>query len=446
MGKQANRRNLGILVLLFVLITIGLGGFYIYTGYGSGRRPSGSGSTATGDGTTVPELLDGPELTAEYGQPGNPLAELVRVRRTVKAKRAEELAWDEAQVTMELFGNDAVRTFDRSTADILFGQGDMVKVDENTLIIITPRRSHHDEDEISVAFLSPDLLEAMRDRPVEEQRQKLLEAAAEREVRISVVATEGVAPSESRLDVKTLSDASTTFASRSGTLRVVGPQGTEVILQENTATRLDEVGDLLKPPRALPAAPDLVKPRHGATYATQRKAPRVRLRWKAVPRATVYRLVVANDPRFEAIFADELLDHTGLVLHNLEPGTYYWRVAAQDAEGFEGRFSDARKLETLYDDIPPNLTIVSPPDMFIAPVPSVDLVGKTDRGARVRVNGEPVTVRSDGTFKHTVSLTEGVKLITVEALDSAGNVKYGKRLIHYRGPSRSKVAVMQGER
>ena len=47
----------------------------------------------------------------------------------------------------------------------------------------------------------------------------------------------------------------------------------------------------------------------------------------------------------------------------------------------------------------------------------------------------------DGGFTHTLALAEGVNLITVEAIDSAGNVEYGKRLVTYRG-KRSAVAML----
>ena len=105
------------------------------------------------------------------------------------------------------------------------------------------------------------------------------------------------------------------------------------------------------------------------------------------------------------------------------------------------RAPSARPARSTLDDTPPQLTIAFPPDMFVSPEPQLEVSGKTDRGARIRINGYTVPVAPDGGFTYTLDLAEGVKLITFEAIDSAGNVEYGKRLITYRG-KRSSVAML----
>jgi hypothetical protein len=243
--------------------------------------------------------------------------------------------------------------------------------------------------------------------------------------------------------VKTLSDETNVLVSRAGTVKIIGPDGTEIILDENMATTLGP-GGLLAAPRALLRAPMLASPRDGKVYAFQRRTPRVRLSWKPVSGAGAYQVVVARDSEFNNIFVDEIQQKTSLIAHNVEPGKYYWRVRTQDADGIEGAFSAVRTIRTTRDDTPPQLAITFPPDMFISPGSQVEVKGKTDPGARVRINGDTVPVASDGGFTHTLNLVEGATLITVEAIDSAGNVEYGKRLITYRG-KRSTVAMLSEE-
>ncbi len=268
----------------------------------------------------------------------------------------------------------------------------------------------------------------------------LQEAITSREVHVVKIAGGGADGKSVRVGVKTLSGGSNALVSRAGTVKVIGPDGTEIILEENTATTLGP-GGLLAAPRALLRAPALASPRDGKVYAFQRKAPRVKLRWKPVNRADAYRIVVARDPEFNNIFVDEILQRTSLLAHNVEPGSYYWRVKAQDADGIEGAFSTTRTIKTTLDDTPPQLTVAFPPDMFVSPGPKVEVRGKTDRGSRVRINGHTVPVAPDGGFTHTLDLAEGAMLITVEAIDSAGNVEYAKRLITYRG-KRSLTATL----
>jgi hypothetical protein len=75
--------------------------------------------------------------------------------------------------------------------------------------------------------------------------------------------------------------------------------------------------------------------------------------------------------------------------------------------------------------------------MSVAPQPNVDLKGRTEPGARLKVNGQKVPVAKDGSFTLAVTLKEGVNLFTVEAADPAGNTAYGKRVLTYKGGKRA---------
>ncbi len=289
-------------------------------------------------------------------------------------------------------------------------------------------------------MLSPALLQRIADEPVEEQERLLQEAVDAREVQVVKIVGGDPDGENVRVGVKTLGDALNSIVSRSGTIKIIGPDGTEIILDEDMATTLGPEG-LLAAPRTLVGAPALAKPRNGKLVTFQRRIPSVKLSWKSVDRAAAYQIVVARDAEFNAIFVEEILRTTSLVAHNMEPGTYHWRVKAQDEDGIEGAFSPTRTVRTARDDVPPELAIAYPPDMFIAPGPEVEVKGITNRGAIVRINGRPVPVAQDGAFSQTVTLKEGTMLITVEAVDAAGNVEYGKRLVTYRG-KRTTVATL----
>jgi len=370
---------------------------------------------------------------------GTRVATLVSFERSVKSKRADELAWENAREEMSLYGNDSVRTFERSRANILFGRQNVIEVDENTLIIIKTRHTRSD-DEISVALLSPALLKKIAGQSVEEQERMLQEATNSQGARVVKIAGGGADGEGVRVGVKTLSDESSAFVSHGGTVTVTGADGTEIILNENMTTTLGPDG-ILSSPRTAVFAPVLTSPRDGKVYTFQRKVPRVILSWEPVNGAGAYRIVVARDSQFNNIFIDEVLLNNSLVAGNMEPGSYYWRVTAQDADGIESAFSASRTIKTTQDITPPQLTIAFPPDLFVSPEATVDVRGKTDRGARVRVNGHSVPVATDGGFMHTLDVAEGAMLITVEAIDPVGNVEYGMRLITYRG-KRSRVAML----
>jgi len=447
------RRGIGILALFLLLAALGTGGFYVWQSRfpwePSAPPPAPAPPTAAvAAPTALPAELPPPTLTGEAPAAppaGEAIATLVGFERSVKSKRASDLTWEDAKPQLSLYDNDAVRTFEKSSATISFGPNDIVEVEENALVVIKPRSSQGEGDEISLALLSADLLKELEAKPAAEQTQAIAAAAAKRELTIRPVAAAGKAAGKTRIAIRSMPDRSTTVAALTGGLKIVGPKGGEVVLKEKMVTKISEAG-LVAQPRVLPGAPDLVSPRDGENYPFLRKAPKVDLAWKSVDRARGYHVVVATDAAFRKIFAYEKVDGTAFSVHNLQPGTYYWRVRATDPDGFEGPYSSVRSVKALVDDTPPPLAILSPPEMFVSPSPSVEIKGRTEKDARVKINGQKVSVAADGSFSLPVTLKEGVNLVTIEAVDQAGNAEYGKRFITYKGAKRSATASVSGNR
>jgi hypothetical protein len=425
------KKTTTVLAVLLVLAALAGGGFFVFKDYLPGFQPPKPGPPAA-----LPAETPAP---VEPQTGGAAMATLVNMERTVKAKRASDLSWEDAQQQMPLYANDAVRTFDKSSATIAFGPNDLLEVDQNALVIIKPRPKGGDESEISLALLSSDFLDGLASKPAPEQDKAIQAAASARQLTIRPLPGSRKAGEKTRVAVHTLPDKSTSVAALSGSLKITGPKGNEVVLKEKMVTKITDAGILQ--PRLLPGSPEPLFPADGATYGFQRKAPRVELKWRPTERARTYRVAVATDPQFKRIFVDEKVDGTSLPVRIQQAGTYYWRVRAQDADGFAGPYSAVRSVRADYDDAPPALAILSPPEMFVAPAPSVVLKGRTERDARVKVNGQKVAVGADGTFTFPLTLKEGVNLVTIEAIDPAGNSEYGKRLITYKGSKRATASV-----
>jgi hypothetical protein len=439
------RRGIGIVALLLLLGALGAGGYYIIQNGLPWEAPPREIPTQPRQVAMPPvEDLPVPQLAGDAPlSPGDAVATLVEFSRTVKSKRAHDLAWKEPQAQMPLYDNDAVRTFERSSATLAFGADDLVEVDQNSLVIIKPRRSVEGEEEFALALLSPEFLDGLTSKSEQEQRQAIAAEAETKQVRIRKVAKPSGGSGKSRIALKRLPDKSTAVTSLSGTMKVVGPKGSEVTLKEKMVTKISPKGAISKP-RSLLGAPSLASPRDGATYSFGSKPPQVEMSWKPVRDAKAYRIVVARDRSFKKIFADEKVRGTSFPIRNMQLGTYYWRVRAQDADGFVGSYSTARSLKAIRDTRPPKLSILFPPEMYVSPGERLEMKGKTDRGARIKVNGEVVRVAADGSFAHVLTLKEGVNLVTVEVSDNAGNFDYGKRVITYKGGKRTRAAGVSG--
>ncbi|MEW5760214.1 MAG: right-handed parallel beta-helix repeat-containing protein, partial [Candidatus Thermoplasmatota archaeon] len=82
-------------------------------------------------------------------------------------------------------------------------------------------------------------------------------------------------------------------------------------------------------------------------------------------------------------------------------------------------------LKVFRDTIPPNLKIEKPEDGAYTNRHTVEIIGKTEKNAIVKVNG--IVVEADGKFNTTVKLEkEGENIIIVEAWDEVGNYNISK--------------------
>ena len=439
-------------VLILILLLNAASGVYIYQRMREGKKPVPAAppkqaAVQPSEPVPAPEAAVEPvppPVTAEpapepTGVEGVPLAVLVGGANEVKVRISGSEEWQAAQLKMPLYQNDAVRTYENATAQIAFGEQGSLEVGQNTLLIIKPLRREALGKEIAVAPVPGEIADRIASAPPAERAGALEAEAAKRQVTIRPVPGQGKTAGKTRAMVRALPDQSTSVEAVTGTLEVARPQGAGVTVKEKMVTRVDDKGALAAPRLPL-TSPALLSPKDGAAYAFQSKIPRVEMTWKQVERATDYRILVASDASFKSIFADEKVKGTSLTLTNLPPGTYYWRVSARDSEGFTGAYSASRSLKAVYDDSPPQLSILSPRDMFVSPTPAVDLKGKTESAVRVKVNGEKVSVAQDGSFTHTLTLKEGVNMVTIEAIDPAGNLAYGRRVLTYRGGKRSPLA------
>ena len=72
---------------------------------------------------------------------------------------------------------------------------------------------------------------------------------------------------------------------------------------------------------------------------------------------------------------------------------------------------------------PPQITLAAPQDGLVTTERSLVIEGRTEREVALRVNGKPVSPDSNGNFKDTLDLQEGLNLITV-----VGTKKHSKEM------------------
>lgn len=89
---------------------------------------------------------------------------------------------------------------------------------------------------------------------------------------------------------------------------------------------------------------------------------------------------------------------------------------------------------------PPSLVLSSVKEKMVVHEPSILVVGRTEAGASVTLNGRALAVDSQGSFQGLVDLVEGENLIQAEAVDQAGNVATLTHRVTYALPAASPAA------
>jgi hypothetical protein len=129
--------------------------------------------------------------------------------------------------------------------------------------------------------------------------------------------------------------------------------------------------------------------------------------------------VAANDAgEFE--FGDILLD---------QGESTFTAIAISDNGGSS---EPSKELTVVFDNVPPSLTMVNPSeDALKVSSPDFDVVGISDKGVSVTVNGRVAMVDDTGKFKLKYQLNSGNNDIEIIVTDLAGNETRKKISITY---------------
>ena len=346
--------------------------------------------------------------------------QIIAIQSKVEVQRANQTHWEKAREKQPLYNGDFVKTAADASAEVLFSDGTVYRIGPDSLLEVH-REAHTGHEassgEVKVKVGQVNVFTATNPSLV-------LTDAAKAEV-----------DRDSRVGVEVADDASTLVATYAGKANVTGSTGEHVELGARQAVNAAPSGSLGQR-RAVPEPPALEQPSTNAIVNLD-ASDRVELRWRAVAGSNGYELQLSRSRLFAASnleFTNRRNTNTA-VLKVKRPGSYYWRVATLGAERLRSEWSTPRvfrattgpRVEALVDTTPPRLEVGRPTQMgnfFL-------IQGVTEAGVTVTVNGEPVEVSSDGTFKKAVALNrEGWNTIVTRATDPAGNTAEDRKSVY----------------
>jgi hypothetical protein len=325
-------------------------------------------------------------------------ARFERIDGSVQVKRAGTLEWITATKAVVLRQNDLVRTGSGSSAEVVFADGTVFNVRPDSLITIEESSqnplSRQQRTALSIQSGEANFQTAARNVPGSTTiSTPTVRTTAERETVGSIQVAEsgatGVRIFRGQGEAQTRGGQRIALASNQGVnVDAAGAAGATV--------NLPTVPELTAPPNHTEVAyPDLAQ---GVTL----------LVWNAVPGASGYRVMVDFSPGFaRPLYDRQGVRATQMELRALDAGSYYWKVAAVDASGAEGGFSDLWRF-----------TLTKAPQSMAPPPPLVletaelkgnilHVSGRTEAGSRVTLNEERLEVQPDGSFNEFLTFDGG---------------------------------------
>ncbi len=354
-------------------------------------------------------------------------AHIVYLVNKVLYRRKETAGWKGAQPSMEVFQGDSLRTLEDSKARVMFLNKELLSLEQNSMAVIKPS-SDPDADVVlkagsvftharvvtSTARITPRTGDTRYAATVESNLTTRVEvfkgaaAVASQGAQVVVPAgmetrvAPGLAPemprplensAELEARAQEFASAATVGGAAAPNPRVAPPQPEPEADAENLRSDIQ----VLK----------IGQPISG--YHVQASVERDFAR-------PVFDKLYGNDDRFSA-------DEAGL-----KPGAYWWRVAAIDLLGTEGRFHEPRyytvgikRAEPENERLASMLNLVSPEDNAEVG-DSVRVSGfLRDERLKLAINGRPVRVEDDGSFSLVLKVSVGGNSFVITISDGKGN-------------------------
>jgi len=342
----------------------------------------------------------------------------------VEGQRPQDLLWTDRALNDILIEEEKVRTLSRSTAQITFRDDSRLRLNANSQALIQRMRVDplSREEEAKVSLIEGDFYALLAGKS--QRRNFELEVP---EVETQIDSTNFWV----RRD-----DSGSKFTNYDERLLQVSAQGESVDLGRNEATLVRSGApptakiDILPPPALLGPADDEV-----AFNAA------VELTWTPVADAAGYWLEVAQDPGFRRMVQSRWgLTDVRYDPGDLEIGAYYWRIGALDKFGLPGERTDPWRFHVQTDVTPPYLAIGGPDEGAILRESPIRLLGESEPGATLELDGEPVPIAADGSFELPYQPSPGLNTIAIEARDAAGNTTERQRAFVFMPDQQAAVA------
>jgi len=331
-------------------------------------------------------------------------AKFVNLDGKVQVKKVNSVQWVDADFKTTLDKGDQIQTSTDGAARITFADGTTYTVKSGTFITVEENSMGREQPSSS----------AVRINTGEVNLATPNWSSPDSKAAVSVEDTTAQVHSNSRAEVKADPDTKQEeIVVSSGSAEVQRGAEKVEIGQWEKATIPTSGGAITK--SEVLAPPDLVSPRNFEPLISEDpRQEAIHFEWKAVPEAISYNLRISATAMFTKVVKEQkIVGTTAAEVTGLDPGDYFWTVTASDAKKQTSEVSETFRFTLVAQGKSQKMYLEIQGTQIHGRV--VEIIGKTEPGAAIIVNGQPVPIiGSDGTFRHfTTPLEPGQHTITI---------------------------------
>jgi hypothetical protein len=343
---------------------------------------------------------------------GNPETEAINVEQRqakfvnldgkVQVKRVNSVQWVEADFHTALDKGDLIQTGSDGAARIAFADGTEYTIKSGTLVTV---------EENSMGTDRPTSV-AMRINTGEVNLATPNWSSPDSKAAVSVEDTTAQLRSNSRAAVKADPEKKENEIVVSGGSAEVKRGQERIELAQWQKVNIPTGGPIQK--SNVLAPPDLIAPLNLAPIVVEKpKTSSLQFEWKAVPDAVSYTLRISTTAMFTKTVSGAKVSGTSAEITGLDAGDYFWNVTATDAKNQNSEVSETFKFTLATQGKTQDMVLEIVSTQIHGRV--AEIIGRTEPGAALIVNGQPVpNISPDGSFRHfTEPLEPGPHTIVV---------------------------------
>jgi hypothetical protein len=332
---------------------------------------------------------------------------------TIRVRKGNGNSWINADYSVPLEKGDVVQTGAEGMAKIVFNDGTNYTVKQDSLIVIEENSANEQQQTNVAVAVTTGTVDLTTATYMQGSKSQVIVAGAKASLAPDSAAMVVNDPKADQHEI--LVKKGSTNVERNGeSVRLSSWEKVNFQNESKTMERGKEIG----PPT--PIAPGNMMP---VFINPGEKSKEVEFSWTPMANAAGYRLRISHNPYFSSLLLDRKVESANVVVTGLAQGAYYWSIMSYDASGKESVESEKNRF-TIIAKSKEKVELSLDLEPFVQHGHVIEVIGKTEEGARVMVNGREVpVVGEDGSFHYfTPPLPNGETLITVTAQNSQGGV------------------------